>query len=101
MPCVARRRRSCVDHAVDRREVGERAGRQRAVELAERARGRQVAGALDLRALELAAQQRLEAAQRVARQAVVPGIVGRQLGLRLGAQPERAADALDVDADHP
>ena len=52
------------------------------------------------RALELAPQQRLEAAQRLARQALAPGVVRGQVGLGLGAQAERAADALDVDADH-
>ena len=36
----------------------------------------------------------------VARQALAPRVLGRQLGLGLGAQAERAADALDVDADH-
>ena len=88
------------DDAVHGGEVGQRARRQRAVELAERPRRRQVARALDLRALELAAQQRLEAPQRVARQAVVARVVLGQLGLRLGAQAERAADPLHVDADH-
>ena len=89
------------DDAVHRREVGQRAGGQRAVELAERARRRQVARALDLRALELAAQQRLEAPQRLARQAVAARVLRRQLRLGLGAQAERAADALHVHADHP
>ena len=65
------------DDAVHGGEVGERARGQRAVELAERPRRRQVAGALDLRALELAAQQRLEAAQRVARQPVAARVVRR------------------------
>ena len=36
----------------------------------------------------------------VARQAVAARVVLRQLGLRLGAQAELAADALHVDADH-
>ena len=68
-PCVARRRRSCATTRCTAARSCERARRQRAVELAQRARRGQVAGALDLRALELAPQQRLEAAQRVARQA--------------------------------
>ena len=88
------------DDPVDGGEVGERARRQRAVELAERSRGRQVAGALDLRALQLAAQQRLEAAQRLARQALAARVALGQVRLGLGAQPERPADPLDVDADH-
>ncbi len=48
-----------------------------------------------------AAQQRLEAADRVARQPLRARVVGRQIGLGLGAQAERAADALHVDADDP
>ncbi len=83
-----------------RREVGERPRRQRAVELAERPRRRQVARALDLRALELAPQERLEAAQLIARQPLAARVIDRQVRLRLGAQSERAADPLDVDADH-
>jgi hypothetical protein len=43
----------------------------------------------------------LEAAQLVAGDAVAAGIVGRQVGLGLGAQPQRPADALDVDPEHP
>ena len=89
------------DNAMDRRQVGQRAGGQSPIELAQWTRRRQAARALDLRALELAAQQRLEAAQRVARQAVMARVLRRQLGLWLGAQAERAADALDVHADHP
>ena len=65
------------DDAVHRREVGGRPARQRAVEVAERPRRRQRLRALDLRALELAAQHRLEAAQGVARQPVVARVVGR------------------------
>ena len=55
------------DDAVDGREVCKRTGRQCAIELSQGTRWRQAARTLDLRALELAAQQRLEAAQRVAR----------------------------------
>ena len=87
------------DDAVHGGEVLQRPAGQRAVELVERARGRQRRGALDLAALELLAQQRLEAADGVARQALGARVVGRQVGLGLGAQAERAADALDVDAD--
>ncbi len=61
------------DDAVHGREVGERTGGQRSVEVAERSRGRKVAGALDLRALELRAQQRLEAPQRLARESLATG----------------------------
>ena len=87
------------DDAVHRREVLQRPRRQGAVELVQRPRRRQLLGALDLAALELAPQQRLEAPQRLARDAVAARVVARQLGLGLGAQAERAADALDVDAD--
>ena len=88
------------DDAVHRREVGGRAARQRAVELAERARGRQLAGTLDLRALELAPQDRLEAPQRLLRQPLAARVARRILRLGVAAQPERAADPLHVDADH-
>ena len=87
------------DDAVHRGEVLQRPAGQRAVELVERAGGRQGLGALDLAALELLAQERLEAADGVARQALGARVVGRQVRLGLGAQPQRAADALDVDAD--
>jgi hypothetical protein len=89
------------DDAVHGSEVLQRSRRQRAVELVERALGRQGLRALDLPALELAAQHRLEAAQLVARQPVAARVVGRQVGLRLGAQAHRTADALHVDADDP
>ena len=56
------------DDAVHGGEVLQRAGRQRAVELVERARRRQLLRALDLRALELAPQRALEAADLVAGQ---------------------------------
>ena len=82
-------------------EVLERAARQRAVELVERPLGRQRLRALDLLALELAAQQLLEPAQLVARQPVAAGIVLVEVRLGLGAQAERTADALHVDADDP
>ena len=88
-------------HAMHGGQVGQRAGGKRAVQLAERSRRRQVPGALDLRALELAPQERLEAAQRLARQALAARVVGGQLGLGLGAQSQRATDALHVHADHP
>src|SRR5207302_4484235 len=84
------------DDAMHRGEVGERPGGQRAVELAERARWRALAGALDLVAFELAPQQRLEAPQRIARETLAAGIVRRQVGLGLDAQAERAADSLHV-----
>src|SRR5439155_10201363 len=88
------------DDAVDRREIGQRPRRQRPIELAERPCGGQAARPLDLRALELATQQRLEAAQRLARHSVASRVARRQLRLGLGTQTERAADALHVHADH-
>ena len=87
------------DHAMHGREVLQRAGRQRAVELVQRPRRRQLLGALDLRALELAAQDLLEAADLVARQPLVARVLRRQVRLGLRPQPELAADPLDVDAD--
>ena len=54
--------------AVDGGEVLRGAGRERAVELVQRARRRQRLRALDLRALELAPQVGLEAADLVARE---------------------------------
>ena len=86
------------DHPVDRGEVLQRAGRQRAVELVQRPRRRELAGALDLRALELAPQLLLEAADLVAGQRLA-----RLVLLRAAVRPqvERAADPLDVDAEHP
>ena len=74
---------------------------QRAVELGQRPRRRERLGALDLRALELAPQVRLEAADLVARQTQLLArdvLLHRAAGL--GAQAERAADALHVDAEH-
>ena len=49
------------DYPVDRREVLDRAGGKRAVELVQRPLGGQGRGALDQAALELAAQVLLEA----------------------------------------
>ena len=88
------------DHAVHCGEIGQRPRRQCPVQLAERSRRGQAPRALDLRALQLPAQQGLEAAQALARQAIVAGVVSGELGLRLGAQPQRAADALHIHADH-
>src|SRR5258708_39078582 len=79
------------DDSVHRSEVGERSRGQCAIELAEGTRRRQVAGALDLGALELPPQQRLEAAQRLARQALVAGGLGGQGGLRPRAPARRPA----------
>ena len=56
------------DDAVHRGEVLQRAAGERPVELVQRPRRRQRLGALDLRALELAAQVQLEAADLVARE---------------------------------
>ena len=88
------------DHAVHRREVLDRAGRERAVELGQRPLRRQARRALDQVALELAPQVLLEAPQLLAREPFAARVVVGQVGLRLGAQPERAADPLDVDAEH-
>src|SRR4051794_11352584 len=81
---------------MDRGEVLRRAGRKRAVEVGERARGGKSLGALDQAALELGAKVGLEAAQLVA-------VKRRPVIARLAAnlQPERAPDALDVDSDDP
>ena len=87
-------------HLVHGSQVGQRPGRQCPVQLAQRPCRGQAAGALDLASLELCSQQCLEAAQPLARQPLAPGILGGQIGLGLGAQAERPADALDVHADH-
>ena len=68
MPWVASRRRSCATTRCTAARSASGPRGQRAVEVGQRPLGRQRCGALDLRALELAPQQRLEAAQRVARQ---------------------------------
>ena len=86
---------------VDGGEVLRRAGRERAIELVQRPRRRERLGALDLRALELAPQVRLEAADLLARQRQ---LLRRSLALDqpagLGLQPQRAPDPLDVDPEH-
>jgi len=74
---------------------------ERAIELVERSLRRQTRGALDQVALKLTAQVLLEAPQLLAGDAVAARVIGRQVGLRLGSEPERAADPLDVDAEHP
>ena len=99
-PWVASRRLSCSDDAVHGGQVLQRVrwaarGRTRAAGAA----GGSDCGALDQVALELAAQVALELAQPLARDRVGVGRVGRLL-LALALQPERAPDALDVDADH-
>jgi hypothetical protein len=83
-----------------RGQVLQRARRQRPVQLAQRAGGGEAAGALDLGAFELTSEERLEPAQRLARQPVAARIARGQLGLGLGAQSQRAPDALHVHADH-
>ena len=85
------------DGAVDAGQVLGGAGRQGPVELGQRPGGRQLAGALDRRPLQLAAQVLLELAHLVG--------VERGLLLALGAaaarlQAEAAPDPLHVDADH-
>jgi hypothetical protein len=84
------------DGAVDRGQVLSRAGRQRAVELGQRARGRQLSGALDRGALELATQVALELPDPVGVERLRVTVVTAAAGL----QPEGTPDALHVDADH-
>ena len=89
------------DDPVHGGEVLERAARQRAVELVQRPRRRQLPRALDqrrARARGAAAARSGAAASRGS--AVAARVVLGQVGLRLGAQAERAADPLHVDADH-
>ena len=89
------------DDAVHGGEVRERAGGQRAVEVAQRPRGRQGAGAL--RSGARSSSRRSSASKRRsarAGQAVAARVLLGELRLGLGAQAERAADALHVDADH-
>ena len=80
-------------------EVLGRAGGEGAVELGQRARGGQRLGPLDQVAFEFAPQVALEAGQLAAvdRRPLL-AVLGRRLGA--GAEPERAADPLHVDADH-
>src|SRR6185436_863060 len=71
--------------AVHGGEVLQRPGRERAVELVERARRRERLRALDLRALELAPQLLLEAADLVAGERLAAVLAG----LRVAAEVER------------
>ena len=99
-PCVASRRFSCATTRCTWRQVLGRVGRQRAVELAQRARRRQRLGALDqLRARARGARAaRTPGGRRAARR---PGPAARRRRLlALALEPERAPDALDVHADH-
>jgi hypothetical protein len=84
---------------VDGGEILGRAGGEGAVELGQRPRGGQRLGPLDQVAFQFAPQVALEAGQLVAvdRRPVL-ATLGRRLGA--GAEPERAADPLHVDADH-
>ena len=88
------------DDPVHGGQILDRAARQRAVEVGQRALRRQRLIALDLGALELAPQRLLEAPQLLTRDAVAARVVRRQLRLGLGAQAQRAADALHIDAEH-
>ncbi len=85
---------------MDGGEVLGRGGGEGAVELGQRARGGQRLGPLDQVAFEFAPQVALEAGQLVAveRRPLLAGVGPRRLGA--GAEPEAAADPLDVDADH-
>ena len=67
-------------HAVHGRQVCQRPRGQRPVQLAQWPRGGQAAGALDLGALELASEQRLEAPQRLAWQPVATGVFAGSSG---------------------
>ncbi len=88
------------DGAVHGGQVLGRVGRQSAVELGQRPRGRQGVGALDQVALELAAQVTLESVELLAvdRRQLVGAVLGRRLGA--GGEAEGAADPLYVDPDH-
>ncbi len=83
------------DRPVDGGEVLGGARRQRAVELGQRAGGRQLAGALDRRPLQLAAQMLLELAHEVAIELDPAGAVAAP-----ALEAEVAPDPLHVDADH-
>jgi hypothetical protein len=74
------------------------AGRERPVELGQRALGREARRALDQVAFELAAQVLLEFSELVAWQTVVSRVLLWEIGLGLGAETERAPDPLHVDA---
>ena len=90
------------DDAVDRGEVLRGAGRQRAVELVERAR--RAAAPACARSARARARAAGSASKRRIWSRVSGNSCARALALdeaaRLGAQPERAADPLDVDAEH-
>src|SRR5205823_1167739 len=73
---------------------------QRPVELAERPLRGEAGGALDQVPLQLAAQVPLEAAKLLPGRAVTAGVIVGEVGLRLGAQSERAPDALHIDPQH-
>ncbi len=85
-------------HAVHGGQVLGGAGGQGAVELAQRLGRRQRLGALDQGPLQLTPDVTLELAQPLARHAVGVGQLG---GGALALQAERAADPLNVHADHP
>ena len=77
------------------------AGPERPVELAQRALGRETRRALNQIAFELAAQVLLELSELGVWQTVVSGVLLWEIGLRLGAETERAPDPLHVDAQDP
>src|SRR5215208_2758317 len=84
------------DGAMDGGQILGRAGGEGAVELGQRARRGKLLGALDQRALELAAEVALEAID-------LPPVelhLARLRAAALGLQAQRAADALHVHADH-
>ena len=96
-PWEASRFFSCATDSVHLGEVLGGVRGQRAVELAQRLRGRQRLRALDHLALELAPHVALELLQAVARHRVR---IGQLRALLLALQAERAPDALHVHADH-
>ncbi len=96
LPCVASAAAELRDHAVDRREVLQRAGGQDPVELTQRPRRRQRALALDLPALELLAQQLFEALERGLREPLARILAC--FPRATGAQPQRPPDALHIHA---
>jgi hypothetical protein len=85
------------DGAVDGGQVLGRARGEGAVELGERPGGRELAGALDRRPLELSAQVALELPDAFG----IERLVGVAVTPATCLQAEGAADPLHVNADHP
>ena len=88
------------DDPVDGGEVLQRAGGQCAVELGERAAGRERLRALDTGGVEFLAQVGLETADLLAGELWLLSALVLHRAPRLASQAQSAADALDVDAEH-